>query len=64
MIIWGQGVILGNAEEEFKAFVETSGIPAAMDHSWTFCFANSTSTQCRNGWNAWELWAKYAHQRM
>ena len=29
MIVWGQGVILGNAEEEFKNFVEKSGIPAA-----------------------------------
>jgi acetolactate synthase-1/2/3 large subunit len=28
-IIWGQGVILGNAEKEFKAFVEKAGIPAA-----------------------------------
>jgi acetolactate synthase-1/2/3 large subunit len=26
---FGQGVILGQAEEEFKAFVEKSGIPAA-----------------------------------
>ena len=28
-IVWGQGVILGSAEEEFKAFVEKSGISAA-----------------------------------
>ncbi len=28
-IVWGQGVILGNAEDEFKKFVEKSGIPAA-----------------------------------
>ena len=28
LIVWGQGVILGEAEEEFKAFVEKSGIPA------------------------------------
>src|ERR1700743_3022743 len=28
-ILFGQGVILGKAEEEFKAFVEKSGIPAA-----------------------------------
>lgn len=28
-IIFGQGVILGNAEKEFKAFIEKSGIPAA-----------------------------------
>ena len=28
-IVWGQGVILGAAEEAFKAFVEKSGIPAA-----------------------------------
>ena len=29
MVVWGQGVILGNAEEEFKIFLEKSGIPAA-----------------------------------
>jgi len=29
MIVWGQGVILGEAEEEFKTLVEKSGIPAA-----------------------------------
>ncbi|OUW76675.1 MAG: acetolactate synthase, large subunit, biosynthetic type [Flavobacteriaceae bacterium TMED212] len=28
-IVWGQGVILGEAEEEFKDFVDKSGIPAA-----------------------------------
>jgi acetolactate synthase-1/2/3 large subunit len=28
MIIWGQGVILGQAEELLKQFIETSGIPA------------------------------------
>ncbi|TRW23325.1 biosynthetic-type acetolactate synthase large subunit [Flavobacterium zepuense] len=28
-VVFGQGVILGKAEEEFKAFLEKSGIPAA-----------------------------------
>src|SRR5688500_9569532 len=28
-VIWGQGVILGRAEKEFKACIEKSGIPAA-----------------------------------
>ncbi len=28
-VIWGQGVILGGAEKEFKTFIERSGIPAA-----------------------------------
>jgi acetolactate synthase-1/2/3 large subunit len=28
-ILFGQGVILGNAEEEFKTFIEKSGIPSA-----------------------------------
>lgn len=31
MIVFGQGIILGEAEEELKAFIEKSGIPA----SWT-----------------------------
>ena len=29
MIVFGQGVILGEAEEEFKALIEKTGIPAA-----------------------------------
>ena len=29
MIVFGQGVILGEAEEEFKAFIEKTGIPSA-----------------------------------
>ena len=29
MIVWGQGVILGNAESVFQAFVEKTDIPAA-----------------------------------
>tara|TARA_B100000963_G_scaffold78417_1_gene66417 strand:- start:133 stop:1866 length:1734 start_codon:yes stop_codon:yes gene_type:complete len=28
-VVWGQGVILGNAESELKTFLEKSGIPAA-----------------------------------
>ncbi len=39
-IIWGQGVILGSAEDEFKAFVEKSGIPAA----WTILGAGAIPT--------------------
>lgn len=40
MIIWGQGIILGKAEEELKAFVEKSGIPAA----WTILGASALSS--------------------
>lgn len=29
LILFGQGVIIGNAEEELKAFIEKTGIPAA-----------------------------------
>lgn len=39
-IIWGQGVILGEAEKEFKTFVEKSGIPAA----WTILGAGAIAT--------------------
>ena len=28
-VVWGQGVILGNAEEEFKNFIEKAGLPSA-----------------------------------
>jgi len=40
MIIWGQGVILGEAEAEFKALVEKSGIPAA----WTILGVSALET--------------------
>jgi acetolactate synthase-1/2/3 large subunit len=36
-ILFGQGVLLGSAEEEFQAFVEKSGIPAA----WTILGAGA-----------------------
>ena len=39
-IIWGQGVILGGAEQEFKAFIEKSGIPSA----WTILGAGAIPT--------------------
>ena len=29
MVLWGQGVILGGAEREFKDFIEKTGIPSA-----------------------------------
>lgn len=40
MIVWGQGVILGQAEEELKAVIEKSGIPAA----WTIMGASAIPT--------------------
>jgi acetolactate synthase-1/2/3 large subunit len=39
-ILWGQGVILGSAEREFKAFIEKSGIPSA----WTVLGAGAIPT--------------------
>ena len=40
MIVWGQGVVLSEAEAAFKAFVEKSGIPAA----WTILGASALPT--------------------
>lgn len=40
MIVFGQGVILGNAEAELKKFVEKSGVPAA----WTILGLSALST--------------------
>ena len=37
LIVWGQGVILGEAEEEFKAVIEKAGIPSA----WTILGASA-----------------------
>jgi len=37
MVVWGQGVILGKAEEEFKAVIEKAGIPSA----WTILGASA-----------------------
>ena len=39
-VVWGQGVILGRAEQEFKNFVEKSGIPAA----WTILGLSALAT--------------------
>ncbi len=40
MIVWGQGVILGQAEDVFKNFVELTGIPAV----WTILGASAIPT--------------------
>ena len=40
LVVWGQGVILGKAEEAFKTFVETSGIPAV----WTILGLSALAT--------------------
>jgi acetolactate synthase-1/2/3 large subunit len=40
-ILWGQGVLLGKAEQEFKAFIEKSGIPSA----WTILGAGAIPTE-------------------
>lgn len=40
MMVWGQGVILGKAEEELKAVIEKSGVPAA----WTILGASAIPT--------------------
>ncbi|MFM6976737.1 MAG: biosynthetic-type acetolactate synthase large subunit [Sphingobacteriaceae bacterium] len=39
-VLFGQGVILGKAEEEFKAFIEKAGIPSA----WTILGESAIST--------------------
>ena len=39
-IVWGQGVILGNAEVEFKNFIEKTGIPSA----WTILGVSAIPT--------------------
>ena len=40
LIVWGQGVILGEAEEELKAVIEKAGIPSA----WTILGASAIPT--------------------
>ena len=40
MVIWGQGVVLSEAEEEFKAVIEKAGIPSA----WTILGASAIPT--------------------
>ncbi|MGH1386125.1 biosynthetic-type acetolactate synthase large subunit [Kordia sp.] len=41
MVVWGQGVILSQAEAEFKAFIEKAGIPSA----WTILGASAIPTE-------------------
>ena len=40
MVVWGQGVILGQAENELKAVIEKAGIPAA----WTILGASAIAS--------------------
>ncbi|MEJ7560654.1 MAG: biosynthetic-type acetolactate synthase large subunit [Pedobacter sp.] len=39
-VLWGQGVLLGSAEQEFKDFIEKTGIPSA----WTILGASAIPT--------------------
>jgi acetolactate synthase-1/2/3 large subunit len=41
LVVWGQGVILGEAEAEFKAFIEKAGLPAA----WTILGVSAIPTE-------------------
>lgn len=41
LIVWGQGIILGEAEAELRAMVEKAGIPAA----WTILGASALETE-------------------
>ena len=40
LVVWGQGVILGEAEDEFKAVIEKAGLPSA----WTILGASAIPT--------------------
>jgi acetolactate synthase-1/2/3 large subunit len=40
-VVWGQGVILGQAEKAFKAFIEKAGIPSA----WTILGVSAIPTE-------------------
>ncbi len=41
LVVWGQGVILGEAEQEFKNFIEKAGIPSA----WTILGVSAIPTE-------------------
>ncbi|MBC8754216.1 biosynthetic-type acetolactate synthase large subunit [Kordia sp. YSTF-M3] len=41
LVVWGQGVILSEAEEAFKAFIEKAGIPSA----WTILGVSAIPTE-------------------
>ena len=41
LVVWGQGVILGQAEKAFKAFIEKAGIPSA----WTILGVSAIPTE-------------------
>ncbi|MEM6515855.1 MAG: biosynthetic-type acetolactate synthase large subunit [Bacteroidota bacterium] len=40
LVVWGQGIILGKAEDEFKAVIEKAGLPS----SWTILGASAIPT--------------------
>lgn len=59
-IVFGQGVILGKAEEEFTAFIEKSGIPAA----WTILGMSAISTDHPLGVGMVGMHGNYGPNRM
>ena len=57
-VIFGQGVILGEAEKEFKEFIEKAGIPAAWTILGLSAIANRSSVECWHAGYAWKLWSE------
>jgi len=56
-VLWGQGVILGEAELEFKAFVVKEWNPIGLDQFWeTGASPNRSPIECGNAGYAWKLW--------
>ncbi len=56
MVVFGQGVMLGNAEAEFKAFIEKSGIPA----TWTILGMSALPTNHKLGVGMLGMHGNYA----
>jgi len=56
-VIFGQGVILGKAEKEFKAFIEKGGLPAA----WTLWGLSALPTDHRQNVGMLGIHGNYGH---
>jgi thiamine pyrophosphate-dependent acetolactate synthase large subunit-like protein len=61
-VIFGQGIILGKAENEFKKFIEKGGIPAAWTILGLSALPSDHPLNVGMFGYAWELWPQCIDQ--
>ena len=63
-LLLGQGVLISQAQDTLRKFIEKADIPCCMDHIGLVGIRQRSSTKCGYAGDAWELCSKCIDQRM